>query len=74
MQFMQAQLQKIGKGIGFLLSPEEAEELNLSEGDTVAFEKAAGRPIIQYATTDEAISAYKRTEPRFADAYTELAK
>ena len=71
---MQAQLQKIGNGIGLLLSPEEVVEWNLSEGDIVEVQKAATRPLIQYATTDEAVSAYKRTEPRFAEAYTELAK
>lgn len=71
---MQAQLQKIGNGIGLFLSPEEAEEMNLSEGDTVEVLKAAAPPTIQYATPEEVLAAYKRTDPLYAEAYRELAK
>ena len=66
---MQAQEQRIGDRIGLFLTPDEAKALNLSEGDIVKVQKAE-----RYAMTEEALSANRRTERRFADAYTEFAK
>ena len=72
---MHARMQKIGNGIGLLLSSEEAEACSLSEGDTVEIHKTSVPPVaVDYATVDDAYAAYKLTEPQFAEAYRELAK
>lgn len=72
---MHARMQKIGDGIGLLLSPEEAEVLSLRAGDTVEILKTSTEPAtVRYAAVNDAFDAYKRTEPQFAGAYLELAK
>ncbi len=78
---MTARIERIGDRLGILLTDQELAELCLSENDRVELRPAGAgtdgtpvRPTIVYASTEEALAAYKRTEPRFAEAYRELAK
>ena len=56
--------------------PREAlEKLRLAEGSEVRVEaiEPAG-DTVGYITVDEALAAYRRTEPQHREAYRELAK
>ena len=76
---MVARVQKISEGYAIVLPEEMLKELNLVEGSAVELrpvqsEDADARPVIRYASTEEAIEAFERTLPRHKWTYRELAK
>jgi hypothetical protein len=80
---MTVRLERVGDRYGIFLTGEELAELCLQENDplelrvvksaTLEVERSS-KNALEYATDDEAMAAYKRTEPRYAPAYEELAK
>ena len=71
---MQAILQKIGNNIGLVLSQDEVTDLQLQEGDVVEISRMHTVRTTESVGTEEALKAFKQTEPAFASAYAELAK
>ena len=80
---MTLRVERIGDSLAILLTPEQMEALSLREDAELELEIVEGKleitpvqasPAIERASADEAFAAYKRTEPRFAEVYRELAK
>ena len=74
---MVMRVQKIGDGLGILLSAEAIAALGLADGTGVQVEAlpdAGSEPQIQYLSDAEAIASYRTTLPQFREAYEELAK
>jgi antitoxin component of MazEF toxin-antitoxin module len=70
---------KISEGYAIVLSADVLKELNLVEGSVVELrpvetESENARPVIRYASTDEALAAFERTVSRHDWTYRELAK
>ena len=80
---MTVRLERVDGRFGIFLTQEEIAKLCLRENDSLELRvvepgvvevQAPLRPAIEYVPVDEAYAAYKQTEPRFAEAYRELAK
>ncbi|HWB32726.1 MAG TPA: hypothetical protein VG714_06110 [Acidobacteriaceae bacterium] len=55
--------------------PEALEQLRLAEGTEVRVEAIEPDKVsVRYISVDEALAAYRRTEPQHREAYRELAK
>jgi antitoxin component of MazEF toxin-antitoxin module len=74
---MTVRVERIGDRLGILLTEQDVAELCLQEGSEVTLvsrEQAGTTAAIQYMSKDEALAAFKATEPRFAEVYRALAK
>jgi hypothetical protein len=74
---MVVQLHKIGSNeFKFVLTPQAAQELELSDGCAVEIRPVVGEaaPRFQYVPVDEVMKAHREMEPEYAPAYRELAK
>lgn len=80
---MTLRVERIGDRLAILLTPEQVEALSLREDAELELEIVEGKLEItpvpatneaQRVSADEAFAAYKRTEPRYAEVYRELAK
>jgi len=72
---MVMRVERRGDELVIAVSREALEKLRLAEGSEVRVEavEPAG-DTVRYITVDEALAAYRRTEPQHREAYRELAK
>jgi hypothetical protein len=76
-RFMVVRVQHVEGEYRVVLSPEAMEALHLSEGAEVEVRPVAKEQdssAVQYASTEEVIAAFLETEPKFHNAYLDLAK
>lgn len=80
---MTVRVERIGDRLGILLTEQEIAQLCLKENDPLELKvvdhavlemEKLPRAAVAYATTRQAMEAYKRTEPVYAEVYKELAK
>ncbi|MEO7028836.1 MAG: hypothetical protein ABI147_05480 [Acidobacteriaceae bacterium] len=76
---MVARVQKTSEGYAIVLTEDALKKLKLAEGSAVEIhpvetDKDQLRPEIRYASTEDAMRAYRETLPQHEAAYRELAK
>ena len=80
---MTVRLERVDGRLGIFLTEDEIAELQLRENEPFELRvvkreavevELSGRPAPGYVPLDEVLVAYRQTEPRFAEAYRELAK
>lgn len=71
---MTLRVERIGDRLGILLTPEQIEALDLREGSVVDLQTPGSIQGHRYATMEEAMEAFEKTEAQYAGVYRALAK
>ncbi len=80
---MTVRIERIGDQFAILLTQQQVDALCLPEDAEWTVEATDGRlqliprqPVrpIEHVSVEESMAVYKRTEPKYADVYRELAK
>jgi len=73
---MVVHVRKINDEFTFVLPPQAARELDLSDGSAVEIRRVDVEPAstFRYASVDEVLKAHREMESEYAPAYRELAK